>query len=127
MLLFSLHYPLVPSSPPNNVAAQLSSSSPTSSILVSWEEVPPIEQNGVIVTYELLYEPLTTFGIEDRPTRLNVPASMRATTISGLHEYVEYNFSLRAFTSVGPGPYSTPITVTTGEAGKSFACRKVYK
>ena len=37
--------------------------------------------------------------------------------ITGLEDYVEYNISVRAYTSVGPGPYSDPVTVRTSEDG----------
>ena len=37
--------------------------------------------------------------------------------ITGLEEHVEYNISVRAYNSVGPGPYSDPITERTLEDG----------
>ena len=40
------------------------------------------------------------------------------TNLTGLEEYVEYNITVRAYTSVGPGPYSDPpITERTMEDG----------
>ena len=110
---------LVPGSSPDNITALVRS---PRSIVVSWEEVPAIEQNGVITGYQLRYEPLMIFGSEARETILDVTAPSRATTLSGLQEYVQYNISVRALTVVGPGPYSTPITVITDEDGKYFIC-----
>ena len=40
--------------------------------------------------------------------------------ITGLEEYVEYNISVRAYTSVGPGPYSDPVTERTLEDGMNL-------
>ncbi len=41
-------------------------------------------------------------------------ASNRSSTVlRGLEEYVQYNISMQARNSVGPGPYSTPITERT--------------
>ena len=34
----------------------------STSIMVSWEEIPPFDWNGIIIAYEVLYEPLNTFG-----------------------------------------------------------------
>ena len=105
-----------PTSPPINVTDQVSS--PTS-IIVRWEEVPPIDQNGIINGYELIYNPLDAFEGSLTPVSINLPASSRGTTLSGLQEYVRYNISVRALTSVGPGPFSTPLTSVTDEACKS--------
>lgn len=105
-----------PASPPINVTAQVSS--PTS-IIVRWEEVPPIDQNGIINGYELMYKPLDTFEGSLRSASISLPASSRGTTLFGLQENVCYNISVQAFTSVGPGPYSTPLTSVTDEACKS--------
>ena len=86
---------------------------------MSWEEVPAIDQNGIIIMYEVQYEPLETFGDQIFTETINIMnASMLATILTGLEEYVEYNITVRAYTSVGPGPYSDPpITVRTLEDG----------
>ena len=106
-----------PDSPPVNIRAQLLS---PDSIVVTWNEVPPISQNGEIVGYDLLYEPLQTFNGAIGLTLVNnLPASSTGLTLSGLEEYVSYNISVRASTQVGPGPFSVPLTVVTEEAGKS--------
>ena len=82
-------------------------------IEVSWEEVPAINENGVITVYEVLYTPLMTFEgqISTNTSQLNI-------TLTGLQEYVEYNISVRAYTSVGPGPYSDGVVERTFEDGK---------
>ena len=86
-------------------------------IEVSWEEVPAINENGVITVYEVLYSPLMTF--EGQISANTTNTSQLNTTLTGLQEYVEYNISVRAYTSVGPGPYSDPLTRRTLEDGKA--------
>ena len=39
-----------------------------------------------------------------------------------LEEFVNYNISVRAYTSVGPGPYSDPVTARTLEDGNVPIC-----
>ena len=107
-------YLIGPAEPPQNVTATALSST---EIEVSWEEVPAIDQNGIIIMYQVQYEPLETF--EDQISTINT--TMLTTTLTDLDEYVEYSITVRAYTSVGPGPYSDPpITEITEED-----CRKV--
>ena len=91
--------------------------SPTT-IAVMWEEVPPIDQNGVITEYEIMYTPLETFGgkLESNSTIVLEPA--RSVNLTGLEEYINYNISVRAYTSVGAGPYSVAVTVLTLQDSK---------
>ena len=107
-----------PDSPPTNVTAQVLSST---AIVVRWKAVPPINQNGEIVGYDLIYEPLETFSGSIGQTLVNgLPASSLGLTLSGLEEYVRYNISVRASTQVGPGPFSVPVTTVTDETSKYY-------
>ena len=85
---------------------------------MSWEEVPAIDQNGIIIMYQVQYEPLETCNGSIYTLKTNT--TMLTTTLTDLEEYVEYNITVRAYTSVGPGPYSLPITERTDEDGKKF-------
>ena len=87
------------------------------SILVTWNEVPAIDQNGIITVYEVMYTPLTTFGGQISTNTTNVSGSELMVTLSYLQEYVNYSISVRAYTSAGQGPESTVIELTQ-EAGK---------
>ena len=64
-----------------------------------------------------MYEPLMTFGVL-------TPATVNSTNLTiivgGLEEDVNYNISVRAYTSVGPGPYSEEVTNRTFEDGESY-------
>ena len=77
---------------------------------MSWTEIPGIDHNGIITMYEVMYEPLMTFGVL---TPATVTTTNLTIIVGGLEEYVEYNISVRAYTSVGPGPYSEGVTNRT--------------
>ena len=94
-----------PASPPENVQTDVISST---EIRVSWTDVSEIDRNGIITMYEVMYEPLMTFSATVNTTNLTI-------IVGGLEEFVEYNISVRAYTSVGPGPYSEEITNRTFE------------
>ncbi len=82
-----------------------------------WDNVQEINQNGVLISFEILYVPLETFLFSNK---VNTSASNRSLNLTGLQEYVEYNISVRAYTSVGAGPYSMDVTVKTHEDGKCY-------
>ena len=91
-------------------------------IEVSWEEVPAISRNGIIIMYEVQYEPLETFDEQISIETVNITdISILSTDLTGLEEYVEYTISVRAYTIVGPGPYSSGVVETTDEAGNKNA------
>ena len=81
-----------------------------------WEEVVPIDQNGVITMYQVLYQPLETFGGAIGPLTVNV--TELTADLTDLEEYVNYTISVRAYTSAGEGPYSDGVIVITLEGGK---------
>ena len=83
------------------------------SIEVRWMEVVPIDRNGIITMYEIRYEPMVTFGGMIRTETVNVMAPMLTETLVDLEEFVSYTISVRAFTSVGEGPYSDGMTIMT--------------
>ncbi len=87
------------------------------SINVMWEEVVPIDQNGIITQYEVLYQPLESFGGDIGVLTTNV--SELATNLTDVEEFINYTISVRAYTSVGAGPYSDGMTVSTPQDGKS--------
>ena len=100
-----------PAAPPQNVTA--TAVSPTA-IIVSWEDVPAIDQNGVITMYEIHFVPLETFGGQITSDTVNTSnGSVLMMVLTGLEEYVEYNISVRAYTSAGPGPYSVGVVERT--------------
>ena len=81
-------------------------------IMVTWAEVDAIDENGIIINYEVQYQPLQ---FTSRLATTSINTSSLSANITALQEYVEYNISVRAYTSVGPGPYSDPVTQRTLE------------
>lgn len=98
-------------SPLNITATSLSSTT----VHVTWEEVAPIDRNGIITTYEVLYEPLQTFEVL---MSIAVNTTNLSILLVELHPFVIYNISLRAYTSMGNGPYSESIAERTLEDRK---------
>ena len=88
----------------------------STSIHVAWEEVPPNDRNGIITLYEVLYVPLETFNETIGAKEVNT--TDLSYTLINLQEYVSYNISVQAYTSVGSGPYSVAITNQTLEDSK---------
>ena len=84
-------------------------------IQVNWTEVSEIDQNGIITEYEVMYEPLMTFGVLNTTT---IRTMNLFTVLYVLEEYVEYNISVRAYTTMGSGPYSIGIVMRTYENGE---------
>ena len=101
-------------SPPNNVNAVSISST---AIRVTWNEVPVIDQNGIITQYEVEYNQSTFSGATMYNTT-TVDSSTFTVDLTGLEEYVEYSIRVRAYTSVGAGPYSDVVIERTQEDGK---------
>ena len=83
--------------------------------MVTWERVLAIDENGIIINYEVRFEPLE---FTESLTTSFVNTTDLAVVLRALHEYVQYNISVRAYTIVGPGPYSDPVTQRTLEDRK---------
>jgi hypothetical protein len=107
-----------PSGPPLNVTSQTVSSS---SILVTWDEVPAVQRNGIITKYEVQYNH-TAYRSSDRSTQTEDTQDQKIEMIVlvGLHEYTEYLIQVRAHTIVGHGPYSTQtVSITLQDRPKA--------
>ena len=117
-----MFYLTAPSGPPTNVTVSIESST---SILVSWSEVPAIDRNGIITQYEVVYEPLETFGEMIGSHAINT--TNMTVTLSNLQEDVDYKMSVRAYTSAGPGPFSAEVENRTSEDGKTVSDIKWIK
>ena len=103
---------LEPDGAPQNVRGHNSSST---SILVTWDEVPVEQQNGIITVYTITYQSQT----ENHNGSVAAGPSDRQKNITGLKEYVYYNITVFASTVIGNGPHSTPsIIVRTDQDSK---------
>ena len=83
-------------------------------IMVTWEDVPEIDRNGIIINYEIQTEPLD-FPEDIFIDTLNT--TNFSISVTNLVEHVFYNISVRAYTSVGPGPYSDTVMERTFDDG----------
>ena len=108
---------IVPVSPPTDVMATVVSST---EILTMWDIVPPIDQNGIITMYEVLYEPLETFNGTIGPSTVNIIAPNTSVVLTQLEEYVFYNVSVRAFTAAGSSEYASAPLARTLEDGNAL-------
>ena len=100
----------VPASPPDSVTAVNISST---AIQVSWNPVSAIDQNGVITQYEVEYNQ-TTFNEVSMYNTTTVNSTTLMVDLTGLEEYVVlYIIRVRAYTSVGAGPYSDVVMERT--------------
>ena len=79
----------------------------STSILVSWDEVPADQQNGIITGYTITYQSLT----ENHNGNVPVGPNDRQKSITALKEYVNYNIMVFASTVKGDGPRSSPVLV----------------
>ena len=88
---------------------------------MSWEPVPATDQNGVITQYEVEYNQ-TTFSAVSMYNTTTVNFTTLMVDLTGLEEYVEYSIRVRAYTSVGAGPYSNVVVETTQEDCMYYLC-----
>ncbi len=84
-------------------------------IQITWTAVPEMDQNGIITRYDVFYT--STFDFVDDSVVINNGATF-SINITGLEEFVVYNVSVRAYTSVGSGPFSDDVREQTGGAGE---------
>ena len=95
-----------PSAPPDNVRKFNTSST---SIVVQWDQVPPADQNGVILSYTVTYKALPDGSEKTR----NITAPTTVATLTGLNEYTNYSITVFASTIKGGGNKSVFIVVNT--------------
>ena len=89
----------------------------STSISVSWDQVPVEQENGIITGYTITYHSQT----ENHNGTVPAGPSERQKTILGLKEYVDYNIRVFASTVKGDGPPSSPVLVIrTDQDSKLF-------
>ena len=90
--------------------------SSSTAILVIWEQVPEVDRNGIITQYEVEFNQ-STFSETSTSNLTTINDSQLMVELEGLEEYVEYSIRVRAYTSVGPGPFSVAVVNRTLEDG----------
>jgi len=89
----------------------------STAIVVIWNPVPEIGRNGIITQYEVEFNQ-STFSEISTSNLTTTNDSQLMVELEGLEEYVEYSVRVRAYTSVGPGPFSLAVVTRTLEDGK---------
>ena len=92
----------------------------TTTIILSWIEIPADQHNGQLINYEITYFNQVPFLLHTH-VDVNISITELHHIVTGLEEGVSYHFTIRAYTSVGPGPNSSEISVRTLEALPSSA------
>ncbi|KAJ7386427.1 hypothetical protein OS493_008552 [Desmophyllum pertusum] len=87
----------------------------STSILVTWGEVPADKQHGHIRHYTVIYK-----KVSGGPDKTKIVTIKRA-ELEGLDKFSEYNIRVLAATIKGDGPPSDPIVVSTDEDKPSAA------
>ena len=98
----------VPASSPSEISPSLISAT---GFQLSWSSPPPEDHNGIIRYY--------TVNVTEENTgrKLQFETPIQSVTLEFLHPFYNYTCVVSAAT-VGPGPYSSPLTVSTLEAGR---------
>ncbi|XP_068713160.1 muscle, skeletal receptor tyrosine protein kinase-like [Montipora foliosa] len=107
-----------PTAAPQNVRGKSISST---SILVTWEEVPPADRNGVILTHTVTYNSLT----EGHNGSETVNSNKFHKELTNLKKFVNYSITVFSTNQIGDGPASNPIFVSTSEAKPTAAPQNV--
>ena len=97
-----------PGAPPQNVIGYNTSST---SINVTWNEVPEDKQNGDIIRYTVMYNKTTNVINKSEVTQI----SEKVLELKGLDKYTIYDIRVLAATKIGDGPASDPMKVQTDE------------
>ena len=106
-----LSFFLEPSAAPVSLQGHNKSST---SIFVTWGQVPPSDQNGVILNYTVSYKEATHGSAKTVP----VDEPNNSTTLKGLNKYTNYSITVFASTIKGGGIVSEPIFVITDQDSK---------
>lgn len=94
-----------PTAPPQNVTGYNTSST---SINVTWNEVPKDKQHGDIIRYTVMYNKTTNVINKSE-------VSEKFFELKGVDKYTIYDIKVLAATRIGDGPASDPIKVQTDE------------
>ena len=101
---------VAPTRPPRDVTPSTTSRS----VSVSWGTIECFERNGVITNYSVVFQEQ---GGAVNPGEVNVMD--RTFTASGLTPHTSYTFRVAGVNSNGTGPYSNVTVILTDEDGNN--------
>ena len=84
------------------------------SFTVSWQPLPPCEQNGDITNYTILIT-MEGMSFDERTVIANVTSAL----FTSLSPFTTYGVQLAASTMIGRGNFSSLVTIRTNESGTS--------
>ena len=87
-------------------------------ITITWQSLPPCDQNGVITSYTIAYKMGSGSFIV-----IVVDAANRTVVISRLTPFTIYTIKMAASTSAGRGEFGQEVTVQTNESGKTHSSK----
>ena len=105
--MYLTYHFLEPVAPPANVTLFNKTST---SILVTWDEVPYGKRKGQIRQYKVIYK-----AENENSESIKVNRSTHALKIINLKQNTHYQITVSAATVKGFGPSSEPISVFTGQ------------
>ena len=79
------------------------------SIFLSWDPLPPEEQNGLILGYVINITNISSGDIQQ------FSSDSHNLTVRSLRPFTSYTCIVAAYTSVGTGPFSAEVSVQTME------------
>ena len=100
-----------PSAPPKDLKLIDTTST---SLLLRWSEVPAADKNGIIISYTVRYQAISSALVEN--TTVYFPT--REVNLTGLIRNMNYSVSVLASTDKGDGKYSDPEFFVTNQDGK---------
>ena len=89
----------------------------STSVDLMWEEIPEMNQNGIITGYQLRFREQTSDNTSW--TYVMIPGSNLTASLRVLQEFVTYLIQISGVTAAGIGPFSSEISITTLEDGKA--------
>ena len=106
-----MQLPLAPSAAPLNLVAHLNATS-HDSIVLSWDPIPPEDQNGIILGYVINLTDISNGDMQQLSSDSN------NLTVDSLSPYTTYVCIVAAYTSAGIGPVSAEVSVQTLETSE---------
>ena len=105
----------VPSGYPDSIIVEPLS---PNEIRVQWEPVPLIDRNGIITHYEVVFNQSTIDTLRQSDSSFN--DTELSATVGPLQPFIDYTLSVRAFTSVGAGPFNPTSLIAMSDPSGSY-------
>ena len=87
----------------------------STSVHVSWHEVPVGFVHGILLGYRVLYKEASALKNQ---SIVSTSANTKTKELQGLQKFTVYEISVLAFTRIGDGINSTTLFVSTDEDSK---------